>query len=438
MPASLTGASPDPAFLENVRRLSDALVAAQKPILILNGVKWTAEVEHDFFASGAGKQPAVDAEYYTGERQLKFDPDDKRAELGSLRSEVTNDLGSSPIGELLAMRIDGYVGVVDMLEARGTAAFSEISASLYGGVDDELHADGPTLAALGDVLDEALANISNSRWEPPEDRIHNAEAAVKILSDRLQPVCGMGEVTVKLDDGIVSDAAAGSDYIKLREDAVFSERALRVLEVHEGWVHVASSINGRRQPWCTFLAKGTPATTVTQEGLAVFTEITTLSSTPTRLRTIARRIHAIDMASDGATFLDVYRWLLDRGMEPDDAWAASVRVYRGSTPTLGPFTKDLVYSRGFLEVYNVIRLAVQHGLVDLLPLLFVGKISVHELGLIGALHEQGIVIDAPILPPSMSDVTALASWMAMSNLLNRVDVEAMEVELARALNPPPV
>ena len=184
-----------------------------------------------------------------------------------------------------------------------------------------------------------------------------------------------------------------------------------------------------RDSACTFLAKGTPPTTITQEGRAVFTEITTLSSTPTRLRTISRRIQAIGMAQEGATFLDVYRWMLGEGLDADDAWASSVRVYRGSTPTLGPFTKDLVYSRGFLEVYNVIRAAVGNGKLDLLPLLFVGKISVRELGLLEELQDQGLLDDPPILPPSMSDVTALASWMAFSNLLNRVDAEAIEDEI---------
>lgn len=418
--------------LEEAHRLSEALVAAQKPIRILNSIKWTDEVEHYFLASGAGSQPDVDADWYRANRPLKFDPVEKRAELGDLLADIANTLGSSPMGRLLTERVGEYLRVVELLEARGSTQFAAVSAELYGDVDDALHHGGPTLAALGDVLDEALANISNSRWEPPEDREHDAAAAVDLLTERLAPVCGLDEIVVKLDDGIVSDAAAGSTYIKLREDATFSERALRVLEVHEGWVHVATGLNGRAQPVATFLAKGTPSTTITQEGLAVFTEITTLSSSPTRLRKISRRMQAIAMADEGATFLDVYRWFGDHGLDHDDAWAASVRVFRGSLPTLGPFTKDLVYSRGFLEVYNLIRLAVGNGDIDLLPLLFVGKISVHELGLIKTLHDDGVIVDPPTLPPSMSDVTALASWMAMSNLLNRVDVTAMEVELGAA------
>jgi uncharacterized protein (TIGR02421 family) len=427
MAVSLTS---DPA---TIRELSDALVQAQRPILILNSVKWDDEVRDQFFAAGAEQQPKVDEGYYRQQRGLRFDVDDKRSELRSLASRVANELGTSAVGQLLTGRIDGYLSVIDMLEARGTPSFSQISGRLYGAVDDQLHIDGPTLSELGNLLDESLENISDSRWEPPEDNCYSAEQGVAILAERLAPVCGLDDITVKLDDGIVADAAAGSDYIKLREDATFSERALRVLEVHEGWVHVGTSINGRSQPYCTFLAKGTPSTTITQEGLAVFTEITTLSSTPSRLRTISRRVQAIDMAQDGATFLEVYRWMLGEGLDADDAWASTVRVFRGSTPTLGPFTKDLVYSRGFLEVYNLIRLAVRHGQLDLLPLLFVGKITVRELGLLSELHEQGILIDPPMLPPSMADVTALASWMAFSNLLNKVNAEAIEDELASSI-----
>lgn len=421
---------------EVVRELSDALVAAQKPILILNSVKWTDEVREQFFADGADKQPQVDVDYYTQERGLRFDADDKRAEFALLRARVDKALGTSAVGQLLTGRIEGYLSVIDMLAARGTPAFSEISASLYGSVEDQIHDDGPTHSELGEVLDSALGNISDGRWEPPEDLCYTAAQGVEILANRLTTVDGLEEVNVRLDDGIVADAAAGSDYIKLREDAKFSERSLRVLEVHEGWVHVATSVNGRRQPWCTFLAKGTPATTITQEGTAVFTEITTLSSTPTRLGAISRRIQAIGMAQDGGTFLDVYRWMLEQGLDRETSWTSTVRVFRGSTPTLGPFTKDLAYGRGFLEVYNLVRLATKLGRLELIPLLFVGKISVHELGLIAQLHNDGLITDPATLPPSIRDVTALASWMAMSNLLNRIDVDEMEVVLSRALCEP--
>ena len=42
-------------------------------------------------------------------------------------------------------------------------------------------------------------------------------------------------VNVMLSDGIVSDAAAGSDRIKLNQDVKFLSAKLDILEVHEGW-----------------------------------------------------------------------------------------------------------------------------------------------------------------------------------------------------------
>lgn len=312
--------------------------------------------------------------------------------------------------------------------------FAQISAELYGGIDDVLHPGGPTLAELGVVMQDALGRIDSGPWEPPDESEYSAAQGVEMLAARLDRVWGPDQVRVIIDDGIIADAAAGGDYIKLRSDARFSDRDLRILEVHEGWVHVATTLNGRSQPWCTFLGKGTPSTTSTQEGLAVFTEITTMSSSPDRLRKVTRRMLAIQMAHEGATFLDVFGWFRDEGLTDTEAWSSSVRVFRGSTPTDGPFTKDLSYSRGFLEVYDFMRLAVRRGVLNRLPLLFAGKLAVCEIGVLAELAEEGLVTPPEILPPHISDISALAAWMAYSNLLNRIDLDAMETHLGPALD----
>ena len=58
----------------------------------------------------------------------------------------------------------------------------------------------------------------------------------------------MPDVPVKviLSDGIVSDAAAGSDQLKLNQGK-FSHRELEILEVHEGWIHIGTTYNGMQQ-----------------------------------------------------------------------------------------------------------------------------------------------------------------------------------------------
>jgi hypothetical protein len=124
---------------------------------------------------------------------------------------------------------------------------------------------------------------------------------------------------------------------------------------------VGTTLNGQRQPFCTFLAKGTPSTTITQEGLALPVEILAGVSHPTRLRRITDRVHAIALAESGANFVEVFDSLIARGRTRDEAYATTVRVFRGSTPAASPFTKDLAYHKGFVSIYSFMQIAVRRG-----------------------------------------------------------------------------
>ncbi|HKA14237.1 MAG TPA: tyrosine/phenylalanine carboxypeptidase domain-containing protein, partial [Myxococcota bacterium] len=240
-------------------------------------------------------------------------------------------------------------------------------------------------------------------------------------------------VRVTESDGIVADAAAGSDYIKLRKDAQFSERDLRVLEAHEGWVHVGTTLNGQRQPFCTFLAKGTPATTITQEGLALLVEILAGVSHPTRLRRITDRVHAIALAESGANFVEVFDSLIARGRTRDEAYATAVRVFRGSTPEASPFTKDLAYHKGFVSIYSFMQIAVRRGRLDRIPLLFCGKLRLEDVGTLSDLVEQQLVVHPLYLPPPVADLNGLSAWLAYSSFLERLDLAQVEADYARLL-----
>ena len=151
-------------FRETVRAFSDELVALQQPIRILDAIAWGDDVAADFFAAGCTRQPDVDAEYYATRRPLRFEPDEVRAGLTELRGRISRQLGAAPIEGLLVARIDEYLRVIDLLEARGTPTFSPIAAELYGGSDDQLHPGGPTLADLGVLMDDALTSIDLGIW----------------------------------------------------------------------------------------------------------------------------------------------------------------------------------------------------------------------------------------------------------------------------------
>src|SRR6185312_14660580 len=151
-------------------------------------------------------------------------------------------------------------------------------------------------------ISNALANLKDQVNTPADIKCYNSEQAVNILSERLNNYFGGSkqQIRVKLSDDIIADAAAGADIIKLRTEATFSERELRVIEVHEGWVHIGTTLNGMAQPICTFLSKGPPSSTITQEGLAILMEIFTFASYPDRVQRLTNRVTAISMAEQGA------------------------------------------------------------------------------------------------------------------------------------------
>jgi uncharacterized protein (TIGR02421 family) len=426
---------PEDAYRSAVRELSDRIVAAQKGIRILDAVKWDERVREEFLASGGREQPKVDRDSY-GRNPLGFDPDATIDTFRAIERDVASRLGTvNPAGRLMVRKCHEYQNVANMLRARGTPDFTRLSQQLYGRSTDAFHAGGPSTADMASTLDESLRSIHESSFLEQTVADIPTERAVEKLQQKLDRVFSDPEsrVRVTVSDGIVADAAAGSDYIKLRKDATFSERDLHVLEVHEGWVHVGTTLNGRAQPYCTFLGKGTPSTTITQEGLALLVEVVTFASHPVRLRRVTDRIRGIHMAEHGASFVDVFQRLRGEGRNADDAYATTVRVFRGSTPQGGPFTKDLAYSRGFVQIYNFIRLAVRRGRLDRIPLLFLGKLTLEDLGVLTELVAQGLITPPRHLPPPFVDLSALTAWMAYSNFLNRLNLAQVEADYARLL-----
>jgi uncharacterized protein (TIGR02421 family) len=418
-----------------LRVLSDRLVEAQQPIRILDAIKWDETVQRKFFEAGCREQPVVDRGYYEA-RPLPFDPRAKREEFQTLERDINQQLGQfSPIGAVMRRICREYQTVVHMLEARGTNEFSLLSRELYGSAGDVFHAGDPTLTDLARMLSDALSHIDSSIALPADVADISAADAVSMLQKRLDNVFHGADANVRviLDDGIVADAAAGSDYIKIRRDARFSERDIRLLEVHEGWVHVATTLNGLAQPVCTFLGKGPPSATVTQEGLAMLIEVMAFSSHPARVRRVTNRIRAIEMAEAEATFVDVFDFFRNEGLSEGDSYANTTRVFRGSLPTAGPFTKDIAYAKGFVLIYSFVQLAVRRGLLDRIPLLFCGKTTLEDMRTLAQLADEGLVVAPRYLPPMVADLAALTAWMCYSNFLNHLSLDRIAADYANML-----
>jgi uncharacterized protein (TIGR02421 family) len=426
----------DTKYHQVIRELSEKLVNAQRPIRILDALKWNTAVEEAFFNSGCKELPNVRGSAFYEQNPLKFDPDKKIDEFNQIERDIRRELGQfNGVGAIMQRMCREYCTVVEMLNARGTPHFTRYAQQLYGSSGDAFYAGAPTLTDLAVVISNTLSFIEKQTGSELDEKKYTGDEAVSLLGQRLSVYFEdeQEKTRVKLSDDIIADAAAGAEFIKLRKNAMFSERDLRVLEVHEGWVHLGTTLNGMNQPICTFLSKGPPSSTITQEGLAIIMEIFTFSSHPGRLQGLNDRVRAIHIAEQGGNFLDVFNFFREQGQSEADSYTRAARVFRGSTADGGPFTKDLVYNKGFILIYNYIRLAIQQGLLSRIPLLFLGKATLEDLHILNDLVEEGLVIPPKHVPPQFKDLAALSSWMCYSLFLNQLDLKRLAQEYKEIL-----
>lgn len=426
--------SPPSAYLSEVKALSDRIVKAQQPIRVLDAIKWTDETKHRFFQQGCKEMPVLDADYYQQHCPLTFSPDEKRREFYQIERDLMRKLGQlNPLSVIMRRICREYQSVVRMLEARGTPLFSDISQELYGSAQDVFHVGDPTIADLGSMMEGTLTELLKLDCLQEEPKTIPAQEAVSILNDQIQALFPGEGLRAMISDGILADAAAGTDYIKIRADAIFNKRDLRVLEVHEIWVHLGTTLNGLAQPYCTFLGKGPPSATITQEGLAVLMEILTLSSTPKRLIRLIDRVRAITLIEQGADFMEIFAFFQSKGMSQDESYNLCTRVFRGSTANGMPFTKDLTYIKGFVLTYNFMRLAVSKGKPDRIPLLFCGKTMIEDMKVLVDLVEEGTVIAPRFIPPQFTDLMGLSAWFSFSRFMSSMNFRQLEQDYANVL-----
>jgi uncharacterized protein (TIGR02421 family) len=409
------------SYKEQVASIAQRIVDAQRPIRVLQALRWEPSVEEAFRRSKYRELPRIGPEDYA-KVDLGFEPKAKMEEFEAIAEEVDNEFGSKdPIGRILSVSAIEYREVTRMLVARGTKEFYQSSKKLYGSPKDKFPDGKTSVRDLGLALYETLTAISAGDLGPRQPADIDAETAAEILNQRFASYFHETPIQVQVDDSILADAAAGSDYVKIRSGAKFSQRDVDILEVHEGWVHVATSLNGQAQPVAKWLAKGPPRTTAVQEGLAAMLELFTFRSYPKRARKLNDRILAVDKAEDGANFIDVFEWYRTEGYEEDECYANARRVFRGGvTEGDAPFTKDACYCKGIVLNYAFIRAAIQNKRADLVPFLFVGKVAHEDIPVLQARVADGVV-RAPIhVPPMFRDMNGIAIWTAYSNFFFRM------------------
>jgi uncharacterized protein (TIGR02421 family) len=392
---------------------SAELVEAQRPIRVLRTLAWSEEVERQFFATEARELPRPTY-------RISPELDDSLERLRALAARLTGD---NEIERFLRDSCDSLATAARMLGAVGTKQFYFHSVELYGRPASLSSDRKTTNLDLAQHFDQMIAGFAPP-LEPIDQPTLSAEEAVARLKVRFESFFGR-EIRVVLVDGGVANASASSEEIRIKRGARFSERDLRQIEFHEGHVHVATALNGRSQPHCPFIGAPSPRTTSSQEGLAVLTEFLTRSTSLSRLRRLSDRTLAINMAEEGADFLDLYRFFLGRGHDEQAAYDNARRVCRGGLVEGGaPFTKDVCYLDGLLRVTNFLRIALVKGQTEFVRLLFAGKLAVEDVPLFGRLLREGLVKEPRLLPAWALDLSYLTAFMGYTAFLGECDLPA--------------
>lgn len=420
----------DLKYKNTILDLSLLLNQAQKPIQILDAIKWNDGVEEQIIKDKFKEMPTIDF------RPLKYDPEKKLQEFKELRLKISKSIGAlDPLGAILTRNCLQYEDVVRMLMNRGKSEFYDYSKKLYGS-PTELMNDGKTrLSDLANDMNSLLSSLDEFQMGELYEKNMTAETVVQELTLRLSKYFQGENIKIKLSDGIISDASAGADYIKIKKGMMFARRDLDIFEVHEGWVHLGTTLNGLDQPYAKWLSKGAPASTITQEGLAVTMELFNFALFPKRAKRLNDRLIACQMVESGANLLELIAFFREKGQVDQQAIRNAGRIFRGASLEGGsPFTKDIAYLKGFVMIYNFMRSAIREGKMDLIPFLFAGKATLEDLPVLHQYHQEGVISLPKYLPPQIRDLNGVAIWMAFSSFLNHMKLEdIMKEESKKAL-----
>lgn len=412
---------------QRIREVCSLLRDAERPVRVLATVAWAPEIKERFFATGAGGLPRP---VYP-----VFDPQPTIDAVAKARRSIGTD---HPVEDWLTRLADAIEGGAHMLAAVGTPAFFEQSRLLFGAPTDPLRDESSNSLELARSFHLVLDDLTHVDLGAPPDAGVPADVLAEQMTVAVREHFGDQAPTVEVVDRLSANALAGPGRIRIRRGACFTDRDVVQLINHEAYVHVGTSLNGLAQEDLPILAAGHAGTTRTQEGLAVFAEFISGSIELDRLRRLADRVVAIQMAIDGADFIEVYRFFLKQTRNESQSFENARRIYRGGVLTGGaPFTKDGVYLDGLLRVHSFLRSIVTSGRTDCLRLLFCGKLDIEDMPALVELAAAGLCRPPRYLPPWAADLRYLIAYLAYSRFLNTIDAKRIAAHYTQMLSAVP-
>lgn len=406
-----------------IKELDGAIVSASKKIKVLSALSWPLGSEEQFLEDWrAGRRilPTINLQIPDLSKNVK----------------VLTDLANAcnpedPVEKFLCETASSYADAAKMLMAAGTKDFTRLSSRIYGRPDSVYKTQAfSAVESARFFLELTDSLLGNPQIHAPLVDI-NAEDFASWMKSEVDEFFVHDTVEVMIDQAMSSKALASSARIRVRGSAMFSQLDKDQLLYHEAFVHSATQLNGKKQSRLQCLGLGAPRTTRTQEGIAVMAELFTNSMDIARLRRIALRVIAIQMALEGADFIDVFSFFLSGGQTEEESVRSTQRVFRGGAVKDGiVFTKDAMYLQGLLEVHTFFRLAIKECRPELIRNAFSGRLTLADTLRLAPLFESGWLIGPTYVPLWANDLQRLSAALAYSAFISNIRLDKVYLERA--------
>jgi uncharacterized protein (TIGR02421 family) len=330
-------------------------------------------------------------------RPLEDDPDVADAMLAAVDVGGVED---PTLGHLLRAKHRELALQLAMLRARGTSEFLPLSLELYGAVT-------PALLTRA----EAILDQTDVPARSPDGRVDAAgfaDLAERELAHYRSVDADIG-VHVEIRPDATGVMVSGCDLIVGRAVRIHHGRVPALIQ-HEVGTHLVTYVNGTYQP-IRLMAAGLAGYEQTQEGLAVLAEYLVGGLSPFRLRQLAARVVAVHGMVAGRSFVEVHRDLVAAGFSASSAFTTTMRAFRS-----GGLTKDAIYLRGLVEILEHLA-----GGGDL-DLLWLGKVALDDLPLLGDLYDRGVLAEPKLLPRYLHDPATQARLRHTATLTDVADL----------------
>lgn len=328
-----------------------------------NDAMWDA-----FEASGRREEPEL--------RYMDLDLD-LRATRRQLLELPVEDIESPLLSGLLAEKQRELDRQIELVRLRGTDGFVNASLDLFGGVEPSLH----------HLAEEILRTVPAESGLPADAGIDEVVSAVDDELAWYRERCPGFHCDVVVDTDLNSLMMVSHGTFYIDGDIRVPRARIQPLVQHEIGTHVVTRHNGSRQP-LRQLQVGLAHYDQLQEGLGVLAEYLAGYLPGARLRVLAARVVACEMAIHGERVPAIFDVLHEgHGLPTDDAFDVAVRARRG-----GGLTKDAAYLDGLRELVR--HLADGGGFEPL----FRGKFALSHLSVLDQLEEGGWVTSPELMP----------------------------------------